>query len=141
MTGRRRIIGNRFTLVAALAVCCTTISAVLLTPTLPNQVAIHLSADGTPGNTVPRSVAVALIPVTMLGTWGVLRGVERLDPPDNPRTMDVIICSTMLLFSGIHIVILAVNLGYAVPMALVFLGIGFWASFVVGYTIIHEEGD
>ncbi|WP_267643927.1 hypothetical protein [Haloarchaeobius amylolyticus] len=77
----------------------------------------------------------------MLGTWGVLRGVERLDPPDNPRTMDVIICSTMLLFSGIHIVILAVNLGYAVPMALVFLGIGFWASFVVGYTIIHEEGD
>ena len=133
--------GRRLQWVAAGVVLATTLVALALSPRLPVRVAIHLSATGTPGNEVPRALAVALVPASLLGTWALLSAAAQLDPPDDPRTIDAITCSTLVLLSVVHLLLLARALDHRAPMAVLFLAVAVWSSFVVGYTLSREGLD
>jgi uncharacterized membrane protein len=109
-------------------------------PHLPAEMAIHFSASGQPDNFAPKPVAVAAVPVVMLLTHFVIRGAARIDPPEDPRTMTGITVATMLLLAAVQGLVLAWNLGHAVPFDLVLVGILVWSVLVVGYAIVREYG-
>jgi len=104
------------------------------------MVAIHFSATGTPGNYVSRTLAVFGMSVVMLVTMVVMKSAARIDPPNDPRAFDVVVCSTMVLFAGVRSFALGWNLGYRVPFGIVLAGVAVWTVFVVGYTLVHEKG-
>lgn len=127
--------------VAAGVVLAATLTAVALTPRLPATVAIHRSAAGAPGNEVPRALAVALVPASLLGTWALVWVAARLDPPEDSRTIDAITCSTLVLLSVVHLLVLARSLDYRASMPVLFLAVAVWSIFVVGYTLHREAHD
>jgi uncharacterized membrane protein len=102
--------------------------------------AIHFSASGQPDNFVPKAVAVAAMPVAMILTHVVIQWAARVDPPDDPRTMTGITVATVLLLAAIQGLVLAWNLGYAVPFDLVLVGILVWGALVAGYAVVREYG-
>ena len=120
-------------------VVVVTAAGVALFPDLPSKMAIHFSASGTPDNYVPRFVAVGFVPAIMLVTVAVVRGAARLDPPDDSRSMDVIVLGTTALLGAIHLLVLAWNLGYRVPMTLVAVGAVVWATAMTGYVVFREQ--
>ncbi|SDF02096.1 DUF1648 domain-containing protein [Halorientalis regularis] len=118
----------------------TALAGLAVYPRLPAEVAIHFSASGQPDNYAPRAVAVAAIPVVMVLTHLVIKWAARVDPPDDPRTMRGITVATMLLLAVVHGLVLAWNLGYAVPFDLVLVGVLVWGALVAGYAVVREYG-
>ena len=119
-------------------IALTTAVGVLLWPQLPPEVAIHVSADGTPGNFVSRTTAVVGMPVVMVVTGAVLKAAGQVDPPEHPETLDAIICSMMALFVVVQLFTLGTGLGYPIPMTVVLLATALWTVFVVGYSLRNE---
>lgn len=105
-----------------------------LVPKLPAEMAIHFSAAGTPDNYVPSPVGVAVIPVTMAVTYGVLRGAARIDQPDDRRTYAVTVVATMLFLAGLQAFLLAWNPGDPVPAGTPLVGAAVFAAGVLGYS-------
>jgi uncharacterized membrane protein len=105
---------------------------------LPPTVAIHFSAAGTPGNYVPRAVAVFGMPLVMVLTLAVLRGAARIDPPEDPRAFDVVVRSTMLLLAVVQGFTLGWSLRYRIPFAVVPAVVVLWSVLVVGYSLRAE---
>ncbi|WP_299266101.1 DUF1648 domain-containing protein [Halorientalis sp.] len=118
----------------------TALAGLAVYPRLPAEMAIHFSASGQPDTFAPKAVAVAAVPVVMVLTHAVLRWSARVDPPDDPRTMTGITVATMLLLAAVQGLVLAVNLGYAVPFDLVLVGVLAWGTLVAGYGIVREYG-
>lgn len=116
----------------------TAVGGGLLWQFLPGEVAIHFSFSGRPGNYVSRTVAVVVMPVLMLLTLLVMKGVACIDPPNDSGAFAIIVCSTMLLLATVQAFVLAWNLGHPVPFVLLPLVTGVWTVFVVGYSLRHE---
>ncbi|MFB6084613.1 MAG: DUF1648 domain-containing protein [Halorientalis sp.] len=121
-------------------VAVTALAGLVLYPRLPAEMAIHFSATGRPDDFAPKPVAVAAVPVVMVLTHVVLRWAVRVDPPDDPRIVTVVVVATMLLLAATQGLVLAWNLGYPVPFDLVLLGVLAWGGLVVGYTVVREYG-
>ncbi|RXK51978.1 DUF1648 domain-containing protein [Halorientalis pallida] len=118
----------------------TALAGLAVYPRLPAEMAIHFSASGQPDTFAPKAVVVAVMPVAMVLTHVVLRWSARVDPPADPRTMTGITVATMLLLAAVQGLVLAWNLGYAVPFDLVLVGVLAWGALVAGYAIVREYG-
>ena len=124
---------------AALALVAVTAALGLaLAPRLPAEVAVHFTAAGEPDNYVPRLVALALAPAVAVATLAVVRGAARLDPPNDPRSIDAVVLGTTGLLAAVHLLVLAWNLGYRVPMSLVAAGAVLWTLALAGYVVLRE---
>ncbi len=66
--------------VSVLLCLLPTVAGLLLYNRLPEQVAIHFQADGTPDNFVPRAIAVFLLPVLLALLQIVVYTVQTHDP-------------------------------------------------------------
>ena len=135
MLPRSRADGAALALVAAMAAI-----GLALVPRLPAEVAVHFTAGGTPDSYLPRLVAVALGPVAALATLAVVRGAARVDPPNDPRSIDAVVVGTTLLLAAVHLLVLGWNLGYRVPIPLVAAGAVLWTLALVGYVVVREGG-
>lgn len=80
---------------------------IALAPRLPAEVAIHFAASGAPDNYVPRIVALFSVPVVALATITVVRGAARLDPPNDPRSIDTLVVGMTAMLCAIHLLVLA----------------------------------
>jgi uncharacterized membrane protein len=116
-----------------------TLAGVALWSQLPAEVAIHFSASGTPDNYVPKAVGVLMLPAIMLGTLAVLRLALRFDPPSDPMTGPVVTVGTMAFLGAVHVLVLAWNAGYPVPMDGLIVGSLVWAALITAY-VIRKEG-
>lgn len=123
---------HRFSL---LCIALAAIASIATYPALPDQVAIHFSATGTPDNYVPPAIAAILLPGIMAITYLFLRYIPTIDPSTNHSVVNVTNAATMTLLAGIHIVVLAWNLGYPIPMDAVLPVVIVWAVLVVGYAL------
>jgi uncharacterized membrane protein len=130
---------NRAEIASACIIGLTALAGVAVWPRLPAEVAIHFSASGTPDNYVSKPVGVALLPALMVATLAVLKGAFRYDPPDAPQVATTITVATMAFMGAIHGLVLAWNLGYAVPFDLVLVGSLVWAVLVVAYAANGER--
>ncbi|WP_336336594.1 SdpI family protein [Haloarcula brevis] len=82
---------------------------------------------------------VALLPALMVATLVVLKGAFRYDPPDVPQVGTTITVATMAFMATVHGLVLAWNLGYAVPFDLVLAGSLVWAVLIVVYAANGER--
>lgn len=129
---------SRLDLASLGVVLLALVVGVVIWPRLPEQVAIHFSASGTPGNYVPRTVAVGAMPAVMVATGGFLKAVARIDAPASERAYDAIVCSTLLLFLIVHLFILGWALGYRLPFVVIPAVVVVWTVFVVGSALASE---
>lgn len=125
-------------LAAALALA-TVLVGVAVLPSLPERVAIHFSAGGTPNNYVSPVVAVLVLPLLMLGTVAVVRVAEAADPPNDPRSIDAVVVGVSALLGVVQVLVLAWNLGYAVPMSAVVVLAVCAAFALAGFVGVRES--
>jgi uncharacterized membrane protein len=123
---------------AAGIVGLSALAGVALWPQLPAQVAIHFSASGTPDNYVSKAVGVVLLPALMLAMVLVLRVAMAADPPSHPQTGPVVVLATTAFLGVVHVVVLAWNVGYPVPLDGLLVGSLVFAAVLVGYTVWRE---
>jgi len=123
---------------AAGLVALVALAGVALWPQLPAEVAIHFSAAGTPDSYVPRAVGVALLPALMLVTLFVLKVALAADPPEHPRTGPVVVLSTTAFLGVLHVLVLAWNAGYEVPLGGLLVGALLFGALLVCYTLWRE---
>ncbi|QGN06652.1 DUF1648 domain-containing protein [Halorhabdus sp. CBA1104] len=116
-------------------VALTAVGGVAAWPRLPEEMAIHFTAGGSPDNFVPRAVGILLMPAVMVLTMGILRAGMRLDPPENHRVPQVVAVSTLAFMGVLHGLVLAWNLGYPVPFEYVLIGTLGWAIAMLGYAL------
>lgn len=121
-------------------VAVTLLAGLALWDQLPAEMAIHFSASGEPDNFASKPVAVVSLPAVMVATWLFIEGAGRVDPPEDPRVLDVVTVATMALLAAVQGFLFAENLGHAVPFGLFMAGIGVWVLVVVGYTVAREGG-
>ena len=89
---------------------------------LPETMAVHWDIDGNPNGWMPRAFGASFGPVFLLVLWQLMRVLPRLDPrePNYARfgdAYDTIVAATLLLILATHGIILAVALGYHVPVS------------------------
>lgn len=124
---------------SGLIVLVTALAGVVALPGLPDQVAIHFSASGTPDTFVPPLVAVLLLPAIMVFTYLFLRYAPTFDPTANIAVLRVTTLATMALLGAIHVIVLAWNLGYPINIDLILPGVIVWTILVVGYALYKER--
>jgi uncharacterized membrane protein len=135
-TQRRLIAGTVLVGVAAAA------SAFAL-PDLPTRVAIHFDASGTPNDYASPAFAVAFVPAVMLCLLALFEGLVRVDPlrenlRESETVYDAIVVVTLAFLALMHGLVLASNLGYAVPIddatylavGLLYVGLGVGVRYV-----------
>ncbi|WP_277542159.1 DUF1648 domain-containing protein [Haloarcula laminariae] len=120
-------------------VALAVLAGVALWPRLPAEVAIHFSASGAPDNYVPKAVGVAGLPAVMLATVIVMRAAMGADPPSDPQTGPVVVLATTAFLGVVHVLVLAWNAGYAVPLDGLLPGSLVFAALLVGYTLWRER--
>lgn len=119
-------------------VAATALVGFALLPRLPTEVAIHFTAGGTPDNHVSPLVAVLMLPAIALVVIAVVRGAARIDPPKDPRSIDVLLVGVTAMLCAIHLLVLAWNLGYAVSMNAVVVGAVLWTGGLAAYVVVRE---
>jgi uncharacterized membrane protein len=130
---------RKLTVLTLLLIAGTTAAGLVVWPRLPAEIATQFSARGTPTTVVSKPVGVFLTPAIMALVVLVLRAGFRVDPPGDPRVVTVTELSTVCLLSAVHLLVLAWNLGYPVPIDPVFVGILVWTAALVGYVLIRER--
>lgn len=111
---------------------------VVLWPALPERMAIHFDAGGTPDDRMPKPVAVVLVPAT--GTLGVL--LTRYAPewlnagPSSPRVETATVLFVAGVMTYIQAFVYAWNLGYRLDAtAVVLVPALVAAAALVGYAL------
>ena len=89
---------------------------------LPAHVAAHWDLVGNPNGWVSRPVAAFLTPVVLLGVWALLRAAPLIDPRREnynkfTSAYDITVAATLLLLFVMHLIVLALGLGYHVAIA------------------------
>lgn len=119
----------------AAALCGTVVAAMvtasfLVGPRLPEQMVTHWNAAGQPDGTMSKPGGQYLVPLLTLGTVAVLFVSPRIDPDQEhiaafrPLYNDFVVLLTVFL-AVTQGVVLAVNLGYDVPVStVVYVGVG-----------------
>lgn len=133
------LLRSRFGLASAAVVALTAAGGIAVLPVLPAELAIHFSASGSPDTYVSKPVGIALLPAVMVLTLLVLDAAFRLDPPATPRLGGIVAVATTAFMGAIHGLVLAWNLGYAVPFDLVLVSSLAWALAVVAYAVRAER--
>jgi uncharacterized membrane protein len=95
--------------------------AVAVYPRLPESIAVHWDLRGNANGWMPRAAGAFFGPVFMLVLWQFMRLVPRLDPrvegaPDASGAYEAIVAATLLLLFAVHVAVLAIALGYRVPV-------------------------
>jgi uncharacterized membrane protein len=124
--------------ISLLVVAGTALVGLAVLPRLPPAFAIHFSAGGTPDDYVAPLLGVLSVPAIMLGTFVVLRVAERIDPPNDPRTMPVVTVSAMVLMALVHLTVIGWNLGYPVSVSWLAVGALLWSLAIAGYVVVRE---
>jgi len=88
---------------------------------LPDNLAVHWDLHGNPNGWMPRPVGAYFAPVFILVLWQLLRFVPRIDPREANYARfgpayETIVASVLVLMLAIHFVVLALALGYHVPI-------------------------
>ena len=114
-----------------LIVAAAFIASAIVYPRLPELVPTHWSGmDPTPDGWSSSAFGAWLMPVTLLGMWGLLWILPKIDPRGSNYAkfgdaFEGIIVSVMLFILGMHIIILRAALGHQAPMQRVVpIGIG-----------------
>lgn len=126
------VLGTTLLVVAALA-------GAAVWDSLPAEMAIHFDASGTPDNFVPRPVGVFLTPGIGLGTVAFMRGMARVDPSADQRTLSAAVVVTAGIIAYVHGLVLAYNLGYRFEMTATLVPVFLAVAGLVGYAV-HREG-
>jgi len=89
---------------------------------LPGSIAVHWDLDGNPNGWMPRAVGAFFAPVFLLVMGQLMRALPRIDPRAAerkalPAAYETIIAAALLLILACHGIVLAVALGYRVPIA------------------------
>lgn len=104
-----------------LAVVAAGVSSVVAYPRLPDRVPMHWNFSGEVDGWGGPLEAALVMPLLMLGLWGLLRVLPRLDPRRESYAQmrtpyETAITATLLLLLGIHVALLANALGHRVAM-------------------------
>lgn len=88
---------------------------------LPASMAVHWNLDGNPDGWMPRPFGAFFAPVFMLVLSQLMRQLPRLDPRADEHlrsstAYETIVAAALLLLLGCHGIVLAVALGYSVPI-------------------------
>ena len=88
---------------------------------LPTSIAVHWDLDGYPNGWMPRPLGAFFMPVFLLAIGEMMRALPRADPraearPSLPGAYETIIAAVLLLLLACHAIVLAVALGYRVPI-------------------------
>lgn len=90
-------------------------------PRLPDQVPVHWNLQGEVDRYGSRLEGALFLPVLMLAVWGMMRILPKLDPkranyPRMQATYELVITLSLAGMLAMHLVIVAVSLGYPVPI-------------------------
>ena len=88
---------------------------------LPDPMAIHWSLDGAANGWMPRAVGAFIAPALLLVSWGLLRGAPTLDPRREnfakfAGAYDTTVAALLTLGFVVHLIVLALGLGYQVSI-------------------------
>ena len=114
---------------AALVAVAFLVSAILY-PRLPDRIATHWGLDGQPNGWSSRGMGAFLVPAILLLVWGVMRWLPSIDPRRAnyvkfQETYDLVVNAVLTLVAGIHFMVLAIALGWPVPVGrIVPMGVG-----------------
>ena len=89
---------------------------------LPDPMVVHWDLAGNPNGWMPRLLGAFITPVIMLFAWLILRVAPRLDPrranyEKFAGTYELSVAALLGLAFALHLTLLAVALGYRVPIA------------------------
>ena len=88
---------------------------------LPDPMAVHWDLDGIPNGWMPRAVGAFITPMIMIVAWFGLRVAPLLDPrranyEKFTAAYDLTVFTLLALVFVMHLVVLAIALGYHVPV-------------------------
>jgi len=91
-------------------------------PRLPETMVVHWDIDGNPNGWMPRAFGAFFGPVFLIAIWQLMRLLPRIDPREAnyarfAGTYDTIVAAALLLILATHGIVLAVALGYRVPVS------------------------
>jgi uncharacterized membrane protein len=103
-----------------LAALAALVSAVVY-PRLPDSVAIHWDLRGNPNGWMPRPIGAFALPVFILGIAWLMRLAPRVDPKGAnyarfSETYELLVAAVLALVFVTHLIVLAIALGYRVPV-------------------------
>ena len=82
---------------------------------------------------------MGLLPTVMLATVFVIRVAMAVDPPSNPQTAPTVVLTTTGFLGGVHVLVLAWNAGYAVPLDGLLVGALVFGASLVGYSLWRDS--
>lgn len=124
---------------AAVLVAVATLAGVLAWAQLPDQMAIHFTASGTPDSHVSKLTGVLLVPAIMVVAYAAVRGAFLVDGPRDPRTATTTVVATLGLCAALQLFVVGWNLGYRLPSEVLLGGVALWAVGLVWY-VRRREG-
>jgi uncharacterized membrane protein len=89
---------------------------------LPEQITVHWDLAGNPNGWMSRPIGAFITPIILLVAWAAMRAAPAIDPRrDNYERFgaayDTVIAALLFPVFAIHLALLAVALGYPVPIA------------------------
>lgn len=130
--------------VAGLFVAGAAVAGVLAAPALPEEMVVHWNAAGDPDGTMPKSLALVLVPALAAGLLGLLAVLPRIDPKgENVESFrayyDWFVVAFTAFLALVHGGIVAFNLGYDFDVtALLLVGVA-GLFYAVGVVLTHTE--
>lgn len=129
---------------SSLAVVAGLAAGALAWPELPATMDVHWNAAGEADGTAPKAVGVLLIPGLSVALMAVFGLLPRIDPlgenvADFRRHYDTFAVLLVTFLTGVHGVVLAVNLGVDVPTTPVVLVATGGVLAYVGVLLGHAE--
>lgn len=133
----RFALGGLFVVGAALA-------GVLAAPSLPDEMVVHWNAAGDPDGTMPKTLALVLVPALAAGLLGLFAVLPTIDPKgENVESFrayyDWFVVAFTAFLALVHVGVVAFNLGYDFDfVALLLVGIA-GLLYAVGVVLTHAE--
>lgn len=130
--------------IAGLLVAAGAVASLLVAPSLPEELVVNWNAAGDPGGTMPKTVALWLLPALAAGLILLFAVIPRIDPlRENIATFrpfyDWFVVVLTAFLGLIHVGVLAFNLGYEFPFThLILLGTSLLLYFV-GALLVRAE--
>lgn len=97
---------------------------------LPEQMVIHWNASGEPNGYGSRTFGAFFLPAVILGMWGLLLAVPKLDPraaniEKFRDTFDLLVVAVIAMMCGLQVAVIGSALGWPIPVGRVApVGIG-----------------
>lgn len=89
---------------------------------LPDPITVHWDLAGNPNGWMSRPVGAFITPVMLLIAWAALRGAPLIDPRRQNyewfgNSYDIVVAALLVPVFLLHFVLLAIGLGYPMPIA------------------------